>query len=50
MAARSRVRGPKFPLYHIFNNLSIGNLNKKQKNIFPEFVQFAYCNLLLDVV
>lgn len=41
---------PNFPLYHTFNNLSIDNLHKYKKIFFPDFVHFAYCNLLLDVI
>ena len=38
MAARVRVRGPKFPLYHIPANLSRGLAKKVAQNIFPKIV------------
>lgn len=50
MAARARTSGPKFPLYHAPANLSSKISQKVAQIIFPKIVQFAYCNLLLDVL
>jgi hypothetical protein len=49
-ARRARPAQPEFSLYHTASNLSIEKLHKLSLNNFPNFVDFAYCNLGADVV